>query len=383
MTPVSHAMDPRDALAHALQRYRARLILVGAGRYAASAILVAIGLAAIAAALWRLDPRAAIALAAALVALAALGSLVAAQMSAPSLARTAALLDRRLGSNDCLVTAVECLGASDPVADLVVREGLRRLDGAAPKATLPLEWPRRIGVLSAAAVSTIVVMSAIEWNRSVPAAGSESVAGRSIPATDRSAPAGRGQQPRAANSPATTADASPSARAIPAAPDPHANQSRVADGDSAAGRSGSENGRAADRSNAPADSPRASNDPSPSGTNADPNAATAAGGSRSDSATARGDRGAAAGAPNGSGGGGRSATLAARASQGAGGVSGGSLSNASAGDRSDAPRSPQSAAQTTDAAWTRAQAAIARDRIPADLRQLVQDYFTAIRRARR
>jgi hypothetical protein len=138
-----------------------------------------------------------------------------------------------------------------------------------------------------------------------------------------------------------------------------------------------------DRSNAlPTDPSRAPNE-SASGTNPDRNATTTAGGSRSDSPSARGDRGTASGAQSGSGGGGRSATLATQTARGAGGVSGRSLSNAPAGERAGAPSSTQSAAQMDEAAWTRAQAAIARERIPADLRQLVQDYFTAIRRARR
>lgn len=385
MMPTGSEPDRRERLARELHRYRTRMTMIATGRYATASIVVALGLAVIVSLVSRPDAWAAIGLAAAVVAAASLGSFIVARMSAPGLAQTAALLDRRLGSNDCLVTAVECLDASDPVADLVVREGLRRVEASTPTTMLPFELPRRFGALAGAA-ATIVVVVVVGWSRSIPAtpAAPSTSPSESTPAADRAAPNGRGQEQRPANSQEASASAGPSARAVAGASQPAADRPRGADNDSAAGRSGSESGRsaAAGRSSAPPTDPaRAPND-SASGTNADRNATTGAGGSRSDGVSARGDRGAAAGAQNGSGGG-RSATLATQTARGAGGVSGGSLSNAPANDRSDAPRSTQSPAQMDEAAWTRAQAAIARDRIPADLRQLVQDYFTAIRRARR
>ena len=387
MTAVGAERDRRDRLTRELQRYRARMITVAGSRYAASAIVVALAVAVSVSLTWRLHAPVAGGLGAALVAVAALLSFIAASMSAPSLAQTASRLDRRLGSNDCLVTAVECLGASDPVADLVVCEGLRRVESSTPSTLLPLELPQRIGMLSAVA-STIVAASIIGWNRSTITAGADAPSTSPVgatPAAERSVPNGRGQQQRPANPQEASVTASASPRAVAGAPEPTADRSRAADNDSAAAKSGSESSRGttADRSSAlPTDPSRAPNE-SASSANTDRNATTAAGGSRSDRPSARGDRDIASGAQIGSGGGGRSATLASQTSRGAGGVSGGSLSTAPTVDRASAPPSTQSAAQMDEAAWTRAQAAIARERIPADLRQLVQDYFTAIRRARR
>jgi hypothetical protein len=379
----------RPELARELRRYRARVMLVAAVRHGALAMLLAIGAAAAMMLLWTPNARTAVAVVAALVLLAVIVAAVAARILAPSLAQTATLVDRRLGSNDCLVTAVECLGASDPVADLVVREAVRRLARVTPATLLPFELPRRFAP-AAATVGAIAIAAVLVPNRSQEPATSAASAGRATPSAERSTASARGQRGRTANpQDASVADAA--TRAIPSVPDRTVDRSRITTSDNAAGRSGSEAGRptapGGSRSTA-TDTPRAASDGtttpnqpdrgSTANQSSDPGSTNAsARGGRSNGAASQSGTAGAIGA-----GGGRSTALASRTASGAGGVSGGSLSNTATG-RSDAPRVGQSAAITSEAAWTRAQAAIARDRIPSDLRQVVQDYFTAIRRAPR
>jgi hypothetical protein len=318
---------------------------------------------------------------------AALVAALAARVSAPGLKETAAIVDRELRSSNCIVTAFECLQASDAVADLVIREATRRLDPVTPAAILPIRLPRHFAALTCAAgaiaIGAVLVQNRQQGHDAAPAQARQ-------PATAAGRDAGaRGQR---GNTPATQDPASVATSTV--APDavrrdPNAAGSRTAENNGPSGRDGAPADPATSAS--PVRSAPSSDAPSPSAQAPAPASASSPAGRAADDSSGRqaagntGDRGrqrAGLGADGGSGGGrGSAAGLAARTTSGAGGVNAGSSLAQRAPSPAARPLTAQGSQAAADAAWTRAQAAIARDRIPSDLRQLVQDYFTAIRRA--
>jgi hypothetical protein len=267
----------------------------------------------------------------AVIVLASVAACIRAIVRRPSLRETVLAVDRRLGLQDRLVASAQFLGGDDAFAQLIERDAARRLADRDPASVLPVE------MLSASIVAMLVALaipaglllaSAIRqssWSLAVGALASR--AGLEIAAE---APAvGRVVRATEARSPDR-------ATPVAAAPPPGVELSRP-----------------------PGAAPRAADPPHrdtlPSRTESERNDGAGSGAGRE---TARRDGG---------------------ASQGrAGGVAAGALASGAA-DTASGRESRIESTAAYRAAWSRAQSAVAPDRIPADERALVARYFAAIR----
>jgi hypothetical protein len=326
----------------AVDRCRARLRLVACVRCCAAASLVALIpiemlLVVSAAERARLWTAAIVTIASALV-----GAVVYAIVRTPGPAAAAAILDRRLAAGNVVETAFECGGDQDPVAQLVARDAASRVRSLRLAALFPLEAPRRLGALAAAALLVPIVATLATRGRLFLA--QESSAG----VADAAGPiAGTAQRKAAGASAHQMETGSPVAA------------------------------RGSERTDSSAVPPRTTIDPVGG---RDLAARTALDPRRAIDAVGRAETRGTAGDAGGhdSGGAARGASVggtAARQADASGGVTGASLLPGTPSLPSPAPR----ADGAYRAAWTKAQSPVAQERVPLRLRGYVRKYFTAIR----
>jgi hypothetical protein len=381
--PAADAKAPPDAvrLTHALDRFRRRRRRVLATRflYTGLALAVVIGEALSLGfstgtlySMWLLAGAAGTAI---------VLSLLAAAARTPSLSDIARLLDRRALLQNRTATALQFVRNDDVMATLVVRDAARRVAGLEPAVVFPREYPARPHLLVAAiTVSSLVFAASVSRVAWAPQLRSPS-AGMATPG----APA-QSRQGLPSARPADTPGATPARGSTLATP--QGTQAR-ADGRASEQQVEDRAARADGRTGSPSPSPSAAQHGTGNGLRQRPPAPTigtaasdraGAGGSGAAS-PARDARGEASSAREGAGQGG---AVPGRLARGGGGIKGGTL----AGDATPAALSRPGAARSPDyaaeyqAAWTRAQAALAQDRVPPPLREYVRRYFAAIRSPR-
>lgn len=370
--------DGSRTLGTLLRRMRRRAIIVRFARYAAGvAVVFPLGAAAL-----LIGGLPGVAVAISVAACAAIAA-AAAVIRTPDLRAIAAVADARLGLADRVVTAVQHADDRDMMSRLVVRDAVARLQSSVPARVFPFEMPSRLGSIAAGAI----VIAAIAVIGSRMAGVTSSVPGISpqaggsggrpgAPTQSGSAQTGRGEpgtmaSPGAGADPARgssaeTAGVTPPSSAAPSSIAPSAAAPSAADPSSAAPS-------AAVRTNAP------ENQSALSALGRPVDTSTRAGGSR-----IPGERDLRSG--------GSGSATAGRTSRGAGGAG-------SAADGAARPGAGASAADSESAARrlnaldgaardyaaryressSRAEAAIASDRVPPGMRAYVRAYFTAIR----
>jgi hypothetical protein len=271
------------------------------------------------------------------------------------------------------VTALQFVAAADAASRLVVADAARRLE-TIPTSVLPLGGSAspRWAAAAALAISTLVVIGFRDRAAQPPAAGT---AGES--SSDAPAQGGRAGTQQTAASRGSAGDgrlvAARGPDGAPLAPAQDANQSASSEASSDTRprtRNGSDAASLDDASGRPAaavaDSNRRAENPSTS---------ERASGAR-DGVDANGARGAAStGAAAG-----RGAGAAARRGPAGGGVADGVLTGVAAERGIPAPL-PANGLQAAEyrRAYARAEAAMAKERIPPRLRPYVRDYFLALR----
>ncbi len=318
------------------------------------------------------------------VAAAVVASLIASAVRAPSIAETARLVDRRAPLQNRAATALQYIEDDDAMARLVLSDATRRIAALDPALVFPREAPARPQLLVATVTLSTLVFGAVVFRadrapRPEPpgATGTASAgathSGEVTPGAPTGAPPAAvpaGENPATVIPKGAEAQSTePAATAQAARDEPTARtETRTASPGAVAGET--PQGAVTGSPTRPV--------PSSDVSTAAGRAATGAAGARSPAGDARlgaGTRGAAgegAGAPGSS-------------DRGGGGVKGGALEGqgvpaARAGRSAD--QSPASAVEY-QAAWARAQAALAQGRVPPPLREYVRRYFTAIRSPRR
>lgn len=274
----------------------------------------------------------------------------------PDLHRIAASVDARLHLQDRLVTALEFNAAVDPFSQLVAMDAHSRITAVRPSEAVPFALPLGIRVVSVAAavVSAVMVVAITGAPRWSPAGwtgfGGPGVTTNTVgaPAPVNSAQASQQGNPQAGASNATDARSEPSA----------ARQQQAASDQTGAATASA---RARPVSEVAA--------PSNSDTEQVEREATTRGDTASTNTSTK--------TPTDSGVAGNAVTTSDE--QRGGGVANGALAARSAGmtARPDDP-AYRAAYRSGRAA---AESAVAHDRVPADLRSYVRDYFVAIRPA--
>ena len=360
-------MPPADLFVRQLARFQRRLRLVMSAEYAVKSIAVAIAVTDALVLTSAPGTR--------LTAVYLAGSVVVGLVAAVALAwrraglsRTAALLDRRLGLDDQVVTALQFRTDGDPVADLIVTRATESLVGN-PSSVLPFESPRARWALASVA-GAIVFFVAIER---LPV-DSEALAqldwsAKASAERDASANTHRWSakalaERDASNVIAPRSTAKASAERASANPDSYRWSAKAsAERENANADSYRWSAKAsADRESANADSYRWSAKASAERERA--NANRAGNGARDAGRDGRGT-GRGNGAPGGSG-------------RESGGVAWSSTTTKEPGGV-DAHDSGGSYAERYRTAKAAAEAAVAQDRVPARHRALIHDYFQAIR----
>jgi hypothetical protein len=253
---------------------------------------------------------------------------------------TAHHVDSSCRLDDCIATAVQFADADDAVSQLIVRQAQQRLESVSPGAAFPLRWGLESKALTAAAIAATVVLGigmlrVPRWPGRPVATGIAGAGEGSVTVGDLSRPS------RAATSSATRSSA-PAPVARPAGSTPQ-----------------SDAGQTSDPSGHDRKDPRTALAMTPALQSASVD--SAAGGT----------------SPSGRGASAATGSTARATTDGAGGVSGGRL----------APFTPPTASpsQMTDyavryrIAADRAEEALAREQVPAELRDTVRSYFMAIR----
>lgn len=309
--------------------------------------------------------------------LAVIVSILAAAVRTPSLPDTARLLDRHALLQNRAATALQFVNHDDVMATLVVRDAARRVSDLDPGLVFPREYPARPHLLVAAiTVSSLVFAASVSRVARSPQASSRS-AGMAVPGAPTQA------RPGATGPPREETPGSTPARGTALSPLPQGTQPQ---GDGRGTPQDPDVDRAArteGRVGSPATSPSASQQGAAAGGAArrspSEGSATASdrpGAGSGAAATAR-DARAAAGPGEGAGQGG---DVPGRSTRGGGGIRGGALAGPmpAAASRRDTGRT-QGYALEYQAAWARAQTALAQDRVPPPLREYVRRYFDAIR----
>lgn len=270
----------------------------------------------------------------------------------PGLRDIAASIDARLDLQDRLVTALQFKAAVDPFSQLVVRDAHSRVASIRASDAVPFALPRSIRAASAAAaiVSAVMIVATTEIPRWSPA-GSTGVGNPGVTANAAGA-------------------AGPAGDAARQQPNPAAGASIVADNGTE--RSAARQQTAADHSESTTRSPQARSlseiaSPSSGGTEQIERGSTASGDTSSTNTNSSGDTGVAGGAASTS-----------REPRG-GGVANGARNARPTGTAAPPDDSTYRVAYQTGRAA--AESAVEQNRVPADLRSYVRDYFVAIRPA--
>ena len=302
--------------------------------------------------------------------LAILAAYLVAVIRTPSLAATAQVVDRELRLQDRAVSALQFSESTDSISRLVVAEGAARLEDL-PASRLPLTFPVTARWL---AIGTSVLCAAVVLSR-MNQQSTDAGAARTGPATATAS--GGTRSPRDG---VATPDAPKGQASVPPASSPGAAAIPPTRPASAAGTPSA--GESSGRGQAPASKPPA--DPSiesgsapltPESTS--PNRAQAGGAA---GGASRGDGGSKNGTAALTAGGRGAGTPGGREdlAGGAGGTIGG---------RQAVPLQPNDAGNRRtaayDAAYNRAEAATAAERVPFALRSYVRAYFLSIRPASR
>jgi hypothetical protein len=211
-----------------LERCRRRLRSISIAQHVLMAMPVALLAAAVVVALGRVPRDVAWFASGAALALSAAAGVWLGIRRTPSLAAVATAVDRRLGLQDATVTALECIGAADPMSTLVVRNANALTDGIAPAtlfsfSLLRYTRPVAVAALGMAVLATIRTSETGAWSNGD---------GMRIPTgtTDASkAIAGGGAQ--APSAPVARTEPRPGATTAPAGiqPEPGADRSAAAD----------------------------------------------------------------------------------------------------------------------------------------------------------
>jgi hypothetical protein len=291
-----------------------------------------------------------------------------------SLPGTAATLDRLFHLDDALLTAVAFADHPDPVSNLVVADAVGRLNALAPR-DLPLEPPPGLRWMAALGAIALVVGLMLgrqallrESSGGAPGQSAREAEGTSVPSrAPATAAAVVGATPRERQDHAGAVQHDPAAGTRPDAlprdvrdrPErqPSEERSNPADGRSG---NGAKAGAGADARHADSrtDAPPASRSRGGAGD-----------AQRSAASAAHNDRG-----------GGRGSGIATRAGTGAGGANGALRAPAPADSNTmHIPVDDARYAARFRAAWSRAEAPLAQERLPAERRAYVRDYFLAIR----
>lgn len=351
-----------------LERFQRRAFRVMFARY----LFTACAVAAIAVSAAVLLMRVSSGLELTVIAGAAIAALVGAGVTTffrrPTLRETAISIDARCQMDDCLAAAVQFGGDVDPVSRLIVEQGHTRLARVTPAEVFPYEWTLHpMGVFAAAAIALLVLVA----SRSIGIShwsGVPFTAGGSIGMSEStSGTAERSVRPHAHTAVGTATGAATSqfqsTSNTPQESTPSNGQSRLARVDREVQSSPSPGGGMS------LPSARANADPA--------NATDVAGASRAnrsaDSQTA------AASASDTTGGSGpANGSVSKEASGQAGGVGAGRTAN-----RAESVQAPQKLPANYGARYReaagRAEEALAREQVPAELRDTVRAYFTAIR----
>ena len=312
---------------------------------------------------------------------AAIVSIVAAAVRTPSLPDTSRLLDRHASLQNRAATALQFAENDDVMATLVVRDAARRVSGLDPAMVFPREYPARPHLLVAAITVSSLVFAASVSRVAWPPQGRSRSAGVAVPGGP--AQARQGLPGRQAEIPGATP-----ARESTLAPVPQGAQARASDRGTPQNPTVDREARADGRAGAPATSPSANQQGA--GAGSPRRSATSTGGATASDRPGAGGSGvaspardarAAAGAGEGAGQGGG---VPGRATRAGGGIKGGTLAGGAIPDvpaRRGTGRT-QDYALEYQAAWARAQAALAQDRVPPPLREYVRRYFAAIRSAK-
>ena len=327
--------DLSRTLRDRLAPFQRRALIVGIVRRAAVGIAGALLLSAVAMTFMRPGVIAWLTMAVLFVAGLSIAVIVA-MVSRPHVRETARRIDSACRCDNAISTAVQFSDASDPVAHLVVRQAIGRLETIAPPAAFPWEFGFEAKALVAAAVVAIMVIAATVaelpgWPRT-SGAGGVSIAGE---ADDVS---------RRAGSPADRSTAAGEApRSVSGLP------RNRRESDQAASEASGQN---------------------PAAASARPDAAT------SQRASSGGREQGGQGASEGAGDAAAPGADVGQRRAGAGGVRAGQL--APRGSAGAAVSSAAFADRYRDAVG-RAEQAVAREDVPMEMRETVRTYFTAIR----
>jgi hypothetical protein len=291
----------------------------------------------------------------------------------PSLSETARVIDRHARLDDRAVTALQFAPDGDAVSRLIVDEATMRLE-ATPVSTLPAQLSPRwrwtaVGVL---AVSALIVIGLGQVNARPSSVVSFEESTASSSAADRSNT--RHGSSRAVQATDVTAGAAQQTDAPPI----DARKLNGAEGSSTPGTARTAVERtAAEQATVSGDRDQLDRAGSASLQRAE--VATTSRGTSDSSRAAGVDASRTGTGPLSAGG--RGAQGITRDSTGGGGVSGGALTPGNAGPF-PAPPPMSTALHATDyrGAYARAEAAMARERVPPRLRSYVRDYFLAIRK---
>jgi hypothetical protein len=369
---VNNSVSPAMPLLVGLQRFRSRALRVTFVRYAITA--GASALIAIAAVVLLIRPSAGTQLTLLLIAGGSglIGAGVAAFVRRPGLRQTAALVDGRCHLDNCLTTAVQFAGDADPVSHLVVEQALARLARLTPAEAFPYEWRVPARALTAGAIGAVLVIGVAGVKRFPNWSGVPIIGGPSrAPATSDGgdAPTRHANDSQGPTHAVTAGSAGIAVERL----NPASALAQPLTESSASG------GRSSETSD-PAQ-PAAAAEGTRSTSDREAVAATAAG--PANTVNSRGADHNPSSGPSSStgqrGGSGAGAGREVRSSSGAaGGVSGGQVT----GQRDAAARERQLAddyASRYRKAVGRAEEALVREQVPAELRDAVRAYFTAIR----
>lgn len=365
---MNPAAMPAMAFFATLERFQRRAVRVMFARDLFTALTIAAIVIVPALLLIQLSTRLELALTAGAIISALVGAGATTYFRRPRLDETAAAIDARCERDDCLTAAVQFSGDADPVSRLVVEQGHLRLNLVTPAEVFPYEWTRHSAGLSVTAGVAVLVLMASRslgvphWP-GVQITGGGSVSPAS-PSRDGATKPAVGRQARSDVSGA--ADAGRAARQSRSA-------SNSAQGSIPSGTRGALAGADRDPSPPPAEAVPQSSDHSDIGSAS----AAMARGSRD----SRGDSlSGGTATSNGSGGSGPASERATTASRSqAGGVGGGQGASRDKSVQALQKRPGADYGTRYREAAGRAEAALAREPVPAELRDTVRAYFTAIR----